>query len=366
MAAVPTVVPDNSKAVAKASPAKELQNLLEKYKDQIAMALPRHMTPERMIRVAMTAFTTTPALWECSVNTIAACIVQSSILGLEPNSVLGEAYLIPFNRKVKERGKPDRWVKDCQLIVGYQGLLKLVRQSGELLTINAQPVRERDDFDFENGLDPYLRHKYGGGSAEERGPVVSYWAGAVLKGGGRQFVVMTVPEVIDHRNKYSKGWEKQGESSTWGKEFDQMAMKTCIRKLAKLLPKSIERDSVSSAINLDERAEVGATQRFSVDVPLELHPPVDDGGDGESEGVGAERMPQRLSEKKLAETEASLAEKVRQAKEKRVAELAALPDLPTLPDPMEYEIGAIIRHKGELYITNLDRSAWEAYKPKDE
>lgn len=270
--------PQDNKAIAKRSTASDLQKLLESHRDQIAMALPRHLTPERMIRVALTAYTTTPGLWDCDIKSIAACVVQASILGLEPQSVLGEAYLIPFSAKGKTQ-------KQCQLIVGYQGLLKLVRNSGELIMVNAQPVYLRDDFDFEDGLDPYLRHKRAPGTPAERGEIVAYWAGAVLKGGGKQFVVMTKPEIEAHRDKYSKA----KSFGPWVTEFDQMAMKTCIRRLAKLLPKSIEKDSVSAAINIDERAEAGLAQRFSADVPLELHPVIE-------EEEPSTEMPKRISQ----------------------------------------------------------------------
>jgi len=211
--------------------------------------LPQHMTASRMIRVALTAVSSTPELQECSALSVAAAIVQSSILGLEPNAVLGESYLIPFKGV-------------CTLVIGYQGLIKLVRQSGELLTINAQAVRQNDRFEFEDGLTPILIHKRAPGSAKERGPVVCYWAGAMLKGGGQQFCVMYVAEVKDHMEKYSKSYKNA--KSAWQTDFDQMALKTCIRKLCKFLPRSV---MVNRAIAVDE------TGQYDADVPLELMPP---------------------------------------------------------------------------------------------
>jgi len=140
-----------------------------------------------------------------------------------------------------------------------------VRNSGELMTVNAQEVRAKDTFEFEDGLDPFLRHKRGPGGPEERGPVVAYWAGAVLKSGGRQFVVMTKPEVEAHAKKYSKALT----SGPWKTEFDEMAKKTCLRKLCKYLPASVE-SQVACA--LDEEHESGVPQQFAPEVPLELHP----------------------------------------------------------------------------------------------
>jgi recombination protein RecT len=229
-----------------------LQELLLRHKDQIAMALPRHMSADRMLRVAITAAAATPALLKCDARSVAGCIVQASLLGLEPSTVLGEAYLIPYE-------------KTCKLVLGWKGLLKLVRNSGELLLVNAQEVRDKDAFEFEDGLDPFLRHKRAPGGPEERGPVVSYWAGAVLRGGGKQFVVMTRQEVEAHAKKYSKAFG----SGPWKNEFDEMAKKTCLRKLCKYLPASVE-SQVACA--LDEQEEAGIPQQFVPEVPLELQP----------------------------------------------------------------------------------------------
>lgn len=231
-----------------------MQHLFDQYKSQIAMALPKHMTPERMIRIALTALTTTPALQKCNALSVAASVVQASVLGLEVNTALGEAYLVPYK-------------DNCQLIPGYQGLIKLVRNSGDLRMINAQAVHEKDTFEFEDGLDPYLVHKRFKG--DDRGPVTAYWAGAVLKDGGRQFVVLTKKEAEAHGRRFSKTYG----NGPWTSDFDAMALKTCVRKLIKFLPKSIESQA---AMALDERAEAGIQQRYSVEVPMELQPIVED------------------------------------------------------------------------------------------
>jgi phage RecT family recombinase len=143
-----------------------LHQLLEKYKDQIAHALPKHLTPERMIRVALTAVSQNRKLLECNALTICGSIVQASILGLEPSSVLGECFLVSFWNKKANRGKGAR---ECQLIVGYHGKIKLVSNTGELLGLNAKPVHVHDEFEFDDGLEPFVRHKYH--HLEERGPV---------------------------------------------------------------------------------------------------------------------------------------------------------------------------------------------------
>ena len=194
---------------------------------------------------------------------IAAAVVQASILGLEPNSVLGEAYLVPFKGQ-------------CVLVPGWKGLLKLGRNSGQLITVNALPVHQNDIFDPEgdgDALEPKLVHKRAKG---DRGPVIGYWAGAVLKGGGKQVVYMSREEAEAHGRKYSKAYDSK--FSGWKTDFDAMAVKTCIRKLCKYLPQSVE---LQVALSLAERAEAEQTQRFSVDVPMDWHPVIAEGETGD-------------------------------------------------------------------------------------
>lgn len=231
-----------------------LSALLEKHKDQIAMALPRHLTPERMIRVALTAVSQTPALAECAPVTIAACIVQASILGLEPATVLGEAYLVPFwNGKTKR--------KECQLIPGYMGLLKLVRNTGELSVFDAQIVYSNDDFEFHKGSDIYWRHKWN--RTGERGEKEGVWAGYVLKDGSKNFEYWTIEQIHRHRDQYSKSArDKDGHlTGAWRDSPDWLEKKTLIRQVVKLMPKSVE---LSTALRLDELNDVGIPQQFDV------------------------------------------------------------------------------------------------------
>lgn len=259
-----------------------LKDLLTRYKEQIAMALPRHLTPERMIRVALTAVSRSQKLQECNPATVAGCVVQASILGLEPDGVLGEAYLVPFYNK---KANGNKGGMECQLIPGYQGLLKLVRNTGELKMIDVQEVCENDEFDFEKGMEPYLRHKPASG---DRGKVIKYWAGAVLTNGGKQFEVMSVEDIELHRDRFSKA----KDFGPWKDSPEWMFKKTVLRKLVKLLPKSAQ---AQLAVALDERAEAGIPQRFAVDVPIDLQQT--DHGELEAPEEEQIQAPARLSEK---------------------------------------------------------------------
>lgn len=314
-------------ALQQKGPLGTLSDMLQKYKDQIAIALPKHLTPERMIRVALTAVGRSELLQKCSATTIAGCVVQSSLLGLECDGALGEAYLVPFwNSKAPHptiAGKKGAY--ECQFMVGYQGLIKLVRNTDELIMIDAQEVRANDFFEYESGLDPYLRHKVDPKS-DDRGEITHYWAAATLKGGGRQFVVMTVKEIEEHRDKYSKGafetefiqgqgkvFKRDGQGNKilqgpWRDSPEWMFKKTVLRKLCKLLPKSAQ---AQLAVQLDETTEAGIPQRFTVDVPIELHQTGVDDDEGDvadqmraSTEAGAADLSERLKNQQGGESSA--------------------------------------------------------------
>jgi recombination protein RecT len=275
---------------AKASPLATVQGLLEKYKGQIAMALPKHMTPERMIRVALTACSTNPKLLECDPYTVCGSIVQASIMGLEPNSNLGECFLVPYwNSKKGQRGG-----YDCQLQIGYKGHVKLARNSGEIAMVDAQPVYSNDEFECEKGETPFLRHKRP--ISGPRGELVGYWAGFKTKDGTFNFEYMTVEEIEEHRDRFTKSKNKQGEIyGPWVDNPDWMFRKTVLIQALKLAPKSVDRN-FAAAITLDDQANAGIPQQFSVEVPLELQPAPDP--EIEQERRAEIQQPQRKSEKK--------------------------------------------------------------------
>jgi recombination protein RecT len=247
--------------------------LLEKYKSQIAVALPRHMTPERMVRVALTSISQSPLLRKCDAYSLCGAVVQASILGLEPNSLLGEAYLVPYWNT-----KADRY--EAQLQIGYKGHCKLARNSGEIAMIDAQAVRANDDFDFQKGDCPTLRHKWP--KSGSRGDLLGYWAGYRTKSGEFNFEYWPQEDILAHRDHYSKAAfvvDKQGKrvmrdgepvlQGAWADSPDWMCKKTVLIQVLKLAPKSVQ---MQTAIDLDERADLGMPQQFSQEVPAELGP----------------------------------------------------------------------------------------------
>lgn len=220
-----------------------IRDLLLRNKDQLAMALPRHLSVDRMIRTALTSFSTTPMLLDCTPRSLLGAVIQAAQLGLEPG-LIGMAYLVPFkNRK--------SGTTEVQLIPGYKGLLALARRSGEISTIQAHCVYEDDAFRYQYGLDPKLDHTPS--PKPDRGAMVYVYAVARLKDGGAQFEVMTKHEVDAHRDRYSRA----AQQGPWVSDFEAMAQKTVLRRLCKLLPASVD---LQTAVALDERAELQLPQ----------------------------------------------------------------------------------------------------------
>ena len=219
--------------------------MLDQYKGQISAALPKHMTADRMARIVTTEVRKVPDLLNCDPVSLFGAIIQSSQLGLEPGNSLGHAYLLPFyNNKTK--------TKEVQLIIGYRGMLDLSRRSGQIISINVYEVFSKDKFKIRLGLNPDIEHDID--NYDDRGDLIGVYAVAKLKDGGCQFEFMTKKQV-DEIRKTSKAGSSQ--YSPWATHYNEMAKKTCIRRLFKYLPVSIE---IQQAVSLDEAADVGINQ----------------------------------------------------------------------------------------------------------
>lgn len=228
-----------------------VQQLLEANKQSIAEILPQHMSPERLMKVAMHAIRTTPTLQECNTASLIGAVVQCSQLGLEPNTVLGHAYLVPFWNGRKHQ-------KEVQLITGYKGLIDLARRSGQIETIYAHEVCQGDEFDLSLGTEPGITHRP---ALSRRGEIIGFYAVARMKDGGHQFEFMPREEVDTIRDS-SQGYKnaiRKDKDHPWISQYAQMGRKTAIRRLANYLPLSIE---FATAARLDGMAESGEAQGF--------------------------------------------------------------------------------------------------------
>lgn len=199
-----------------------LAQLIGDMKPEIARALPRHMSPDRMARIAVTVLRQTPALSRCNPESFLGALMTASQLGLEPGP-LGHAYLVPFG-------------KDVTFIPGYRGLVELAYRSGQVSTVTAEVVHERDEFDYGLGDDPFLKHKPS--LADDPGKVIAVYALVKLKDGAKTFKVMS-PSQIEKIRKRSRA----SGNGPWVTDWDAMAKKTALKQLAKWMPLSSEFNS---------------------------------------------------------------------------------------------------------------------------
>lgn len=249
-------------------------NMLSAQKEQIKMALPRHITVDRMMRVLLTEFRKNPELAACEPLSVLGSMIQCSQLGLEPGSSLGQAFLIPFYN-----GK--KGYKECQMITGYRGLINLAQRSGDVVSLSAYAVYDNDQFEYVLGSNPRIEHKPTMG---EPGNMKCVYAVAKLKNGGEIIEVMSLAQIL----KVKKGLKKP--NPVWESHFDEMARKTVVRRIFKYLPISIEyRDNMAKAIEISDAADNGFS---TLDVDL-LN------GQSIVEAVGVEQAPPADNSKKL-------------------------------------------------------------------
>lgn len=225
-----------------------VKKFFEAQKSAITQVLPKHMDADRMLRIATGALRTTPKLLNAKIETLFGAVVQCAQLGLEPNTPLGHAYLIPFDNRQKG-------ITEVQIVFGYKGLVDLARRSGQIVSIAAHEVCRNDTFEFSYGLDERLEHKP---ALQNRGDVIAFYAVAKLVGGGYAFEVMSrdqVEEIRDNSQNYKFARDK--DKTVWGQHFVEMGRKTVLRRLFKYLPVSIE---LATAAAMDGAADSGVSQ----------------------------------------------------------------------------------------------------------
>lgn len=240
----------NKRDIALMKPKEKIAYFLKEKQGEIAKMLPKHLNAERLLKVAQIAATTTPALAECDVPSLIGAIGQCAQMGLEPNTVLGHAYLVPFNIKRKDSAGNEKWVKSVQVIVGYKGLIDLARRSGQIVSIAAHEVCENDKFNLVYGLNETLEHIP---CLKDRGGVIGFYACAKLKDGGHSFEFMSLEQV----QNIMLSSQSKGRYGPWKDNFIEMGRKTVIRRLGKYLPLSIE---FQTAVALDGMADAGKDQ----------------------------------------------------------------------------------------------------------
>ena len=199
-----------------------MQAYIKRMEGEIKKALPSVLTPERFTRIVLSALSTNPKLQETTPESFLGAMMTAAQLGMEPNTPLGQAYLLPYYNSKKR-------CLECQFQLGYKGLIDLAYRSGEVSTIQAHVVYEHDKFSYAYGLDPQLEHVPAMG---DRGSPTHVYAVFRTKDGGYSFGVMSIDDVRRHAQRYSKSFE----NGPWQTNFEEMAKKTVLKRVLKYAP----------------------------------------------------------------------------------------------------------------------------------
>lgn len=251
---------------------RDVRGMLNSMAPQFEKVLPRHISADKLIRVALTTWRGGEKLMNCEPLSFAGAVLECAQLGLVPDSILGRAHLVPFwNSK--------RRVQECNVVLGYQGLVELALRSGQVKDINAQVVYEADTFEFEYGTEERMRHTWNPAMSEEdRGDPIAVYMFARLRDGEQHYQVLPWSKILQTRERalaQRKAWVevdkatgkeramRQGKDgpysfdSPWVTDLPEMGRKTAIRYGSKLLPLSSE---FQRAASLDERHDLGLEQ----------------------------------------------------------------------------------------------------------
>ncbi len=253
--------PAPSGAVAPAGQP-DIFQLLKRSEAAIERALPKHISAERFARVSLTALRNSPQLQRCDPASFLGALMTSAQLGLEPNTPLGHAYLIPFKR-------------ECTFILGYKGMVDLARRNG--VVVMARTVYEGDEFDFQYGTDEKIVHRPVLGE-QDRGPAIAYYATARWEGESQMLVASKAD--IDARRARSKA----SNNGPWQTDYDAMARKTTVRMMAPFLPLSVELATAVESDDLSLRWDVNADDFIDAEGE-DVEPATEVGAGAEDESV---------------------------------------------------------------------------------
>ena len=230
------------------SPAKTLNDFMDKYKGQIALALPKHITADRMVRLTMTAFSQNAALQKCDMHSIFASVVIAAQLGLEIG-VGGQGYLVPYKGK-------------ATFVPGWQGLVDLVSRAGRA-TVWTGAVYRGDKFDWALGDNPFVKHQPEGDADNWKDITHVYAIGRV---NGSQYPVIevwTMDRVVRHLNKYNKVGAMHYAIKDNGQNMEMYGRKVALLQVLKYMPKSVE---VQRAMDVANASESGKPFTFDGEV----------------------------------------------------------------------------------------------------
>lgn len=282
---------------SKISKREALETILGQQVKNISKIAASHISATRLVAIAVGAASRNPLLYECEPVTIIRSLLQAAEMGLEVGA-LNEAYLVPFRNNKRN-------VYECQLMIDYRGYLKLCWQSKMVASIDAGVVYDQDEFHFRKGTQVEIDYRPNiDADYPERfwpddrdadvphrwGHVRCVYAAAQLTTGGTVAIVLTRAQVERFRAR-----SKAANSNFWVNDWEPMAIKTALKRLQNLLPKSTQ---MSMAVALDNAAEFGDVAMPAFNIPEANYEELPEEG---SEELGMEAAKKSLKAKNEAQ-----------------------------------------------------------------
>ena len=215
------------------------KNDIKNLEDDFKKMLPSTLPSDKFVRTVQTAITLNPDIAEAEKNSVLNACMKAAADGLVLDG--REAALTIFNTKVKKNGQ-DTWVKMAQYIPMVAGIIKRVRNSGEVSRLNAFVVYKNDVFHVTYGLEMTLEHKP---NFADPGEAIGAYAVCRFKDGEVDFEFMSTKQIEGIRER-----SKAKDSGPWKTDWSEMARKTVIRRLAKRLP--VDSDIARVVQRIDE------------------------------------------------------------------------------------------------------------------
>lgn len=239
--------------------------------DGLAAVAGKYMTKDRLLRLCINAVKKTPDLMKCDPQTVLGAMMTSCALGLEPNTVQQQAFLIPYKRS---RKVGNDWIEefDCQFQIGARGYVTLAYRSEHIQLLDAAAIHEGDHFKHRRGSNSFLEYET---TLKDRGPLIGAFSYVRMTSGAESSIVLPLDEIMKIRSKSEtfrslvkrlEGAGNEREKQTaqrkldetpWVMWEDDMATKSAIKKHAKNLPIAAG-DSFAVAAGIDDAGETGA------------------------------------------------------------------------------------------------------------
>lgn len=220
-----------------------VRDMIVRGRDQIGAALPAHLNVDRIGRIFLSTIQRNQNLLKCKPLSLVQSLQTCAQLGLEPDDLMGHVFLVPYK-------------DECRVLVGYKGLIALIRRSPEVSQVYARVVHDGDEFTATQGTEESIHHVRNLVSPSEE--VMAIYAVIRYRDGNSQFELMTREQVERIRQVSSNP-----NSEPWSKHWEEMAKKTVLRSLSKWAGVDY---FVEQAVAIDERTDAGLSMPDAIDV----------------------------------------------------------------------------------------------------